>query len=76
MNRSAPMEPLALTYEERECLLRTLRTAQQKLDEELYRLGHLAKTESAAANAREIVALEFGCVSGIVTKVWQLHIAA
>lgn len=75
IDRSAPMEPLVLTYEERECTLRHLRREQQKLDEELYRLTHLAKTNGDAANMREIVAMEFACVSGVITKVWRLRLA-
>lgn len=71
------MEPLSLSYEERECLLRAAREGQQKLDAELYRLTEMAKGGSTdATNAREIVSQEFACVTCAIAKLWRLHAAS
>lgn len=70
------MEPLELTYDERECLLRAARRGQQEIDAEMYRLTEMAKGGSTdATNAREIVSHEFACVTCAIAKLWRLHAA-
>lgn len=68
------MEPLELSYAERECLLRAARKGQSDLDQEMYRLTELSKTGNAyTQEAREIVNDEFACVTMVIAKLWRLH---